>query len=40
MVLQIDEVKGIPKGQKIRTPINGKFNDVGSVGLVIKKLIF
>jgi hypothetical protein len=28
------------KDKNIRTPINGKFNDIGSVDLVIKKLIF
>ena len=28
------------KDKKIRTPINGKFNDIGGVDLVIKKLIF
>jgi len=28
------------RDKKIRTPINGKFNDVGGVGLVIQKLMF
>jgi hypothetical protein len=38
VVIWISGAKYSPKGQKHRTPINGKFNDIGSAHPVSKYL--